>query len=386
MREKRKGFAASSHRFDKKKDFERFFDSTPGPGSYNLMQKLANKREQSSNFGSENDGSRIESTDVSGFAFTNDNSTEDTSFMLKRSIFIPKDNGTFPKESRSPKPSEISPGPGHYEQTMFELESQRKKIAVPTFKDKRPALKLPFSLSNPLNYVNSYTVNVYYKPGHPGIGTYNVDIPNKISMNPTFNSGVQRKLPFEEVDRNDAQIQYDTKGTFNKRLVGLNNSSGQCQPTRRKLVHLNLFGPNERLKDSTLLSKLSPQTVKVNEFDKKLDITTEDSYISFRNALYGADKPINYNPRDNLMGDLNLDRFGNPIEIKSRKHEVPGPGSYNAEDVIINKPSTNKQGIFNREERIYNYNMKELPKNPGPAYYDPSIMEKKTSFHYDRID
>lgn len=37
---KKRGFASSSHRFDKKKDFQRFFDSTPGPGSYNLIQEL----------------------------------------------------------------------------------------------------------------------------------------------------------------------------------------------------------------------------------------------------------------------------------------------------------------------------------------------------------
>lgn len=43
MREKRKGFSTSAHRFDKKDDFKRFFDSTPGPGSYNLAQELQNK-------------------------------------------------------------------------------------------------------------------------------------------------------------------------------------------------------------------------------------------------------------------------------------------------------------------------------------------------------
>jgi hypothetical protein len=39
MKEKRKGFTTSSYRFDKKADFERFYDSTPGPGSYNLITK-----------------------------------------------------------------------------------------------------------------------------------------------------------------------------------------------------------------------------------------------------------------------------------------------------------------------------------------------------------
>lgn len=40
------------------------------------------------------------------------------------------------------------------------------------------------------------------------------------------------------------------------------------------------------------------------------------------------DKRIKYSPKDNLMGDLNRDRFGQPIEKKTANFIVPGPGSY----------------------------------------------------------
>lgn len=50
LKQKRKGFATSSHRFDKKKDFERLFDSTPGPGTYNLSQHLEEKAKKLMNY------------------------------------------------------------------------------------------------------------------------------------------------------------------------------------------------------------------------------------------------------------------------------------------------------------------------------------------------
>lgn len=109
-------------------------------------------------------------------------------------MFVPKNNGTFTLGKRSVFSTELSPGPGEYNQIITEAESKHKRVQVPNFKDKRPALKLPFSLSNPLNYVNSYTVNVYYKPGHPGVGTYDIDIPKKMPKNPAFESKVTRKL------------------------------------------------------------------------------------------------------------------------------------------------------------------------------------------------
>ena len=61
-----------------------------------------------------------------------------------------------------------------------------------------------------------------------------------------------------------------------------------------------------------------------SEFDKS---EAETKYSS--NLISSQiDKRMKYSPKDNLMGDLNRDRFGDPIEKKTANFIVPGPGSY----------------------------------------------------------
>lgn len=70
---------------------------------------------------------------------------------------------------------------------------------------------------------------------------------------------------------------------------------------------------------------------------------------SYTNKMFHfGSKPLKYSPKDNLMGDLNLDRFGNPIEKKSPPFETPGPGSYNHADVTVNKPNQHTFGVFSQ--------------------------------------
>ena len=101
--------------------------------------------------------------------------------------------------------------------------------------------------------MNSYTVNVYYKPGHPGVGSYNLDYkPDHAKGGGNFHSKTKRNPLFIANINPDLPIQYNTKGTFGSKSVGYNNSPGLCQPTNRKLVHLNLFGDgNEKKKFET---------------------------------------------------------------------------------------------------------------------------------------
>jgi hypothetical protein len=182
-------------------------------------------------------------------SYVHPNSLNNTTIMERRSIketindlYISKrkQKGTFGQEIRNDR-KEQYPGPGDYNTTELDFESHRKRIIAPHFKDKKPALKLPFALSNPLNYVNSYTVNVYYKPGHPGVGTYDVDKPGSVKGMAKFDSKTQRKLPFEFINNPGVPQVYDVKYP-QKQSYGLNNSPGFCQPTKRKLVQLNLFG------------------------------------------------------------------------------------------------------------------------------------------------
>jgi hypothetical protein len=237
---------ASAYRFDKQMEFQKFFDSTPGPGSYNLLQDLKSMASEVMN----EDSSLYKGTidnEISKYAQSILESTHDNSIQTRHRVFKPKNKTTFSRDERVHENHYLTPGPGHYEMSNLEIESKRKRPRIPIIKDKKPALKLPFSLNNPLNYINSYTVNVYYKPGHPGVGVYDIDKQQHISGHAKFDSKVIRSLPFEKDKSFDLPIQYDIKGTMMKVQIGQNNSPGMCQPTKRKLVHLNLFGPNDVL-------------------------------------------------------------------------------------------------------------------------------------------
>jgi hypothetical protein len=69
-----------------------------------------------------------------------------------------------------------------------------------------------------------------------------------------------------------------------------------------------------------------------SELDKS-EIETKYSTNLISNQI---GKRMKYSPKDNLMGDLNRDRFGEPIEKKTAKFVVPGPGSY--EQSLNNTP------------------------------------------------
>jgi hypothetical protein len=97
-------------------------------------------------------------------------------------------------------------------------------------------------------------------------------------------------------------------------------------------------------------------------------------------------RPIKYSPKDNLMGDLNRDRFGVSLESKNVKNLPPGPGAYDVSYCDPRKVNNNKLGIIGHDQRICASGPNIKDRNPGPAYYQVIPMEQKTSFHYDRID
>jgi len=53
---------------------------------------------------------------------------------------------------------------------------------------------------------------VYYKPGNPGVGTYDVPPTPKVTGMVNFESGIERKLPFEGLSSFDLPIQYGGNG------------------------------------------------------------------------------------------------------------------------------------------------------------------------------
>lgn len=71
------------------------------------------------------------------------------------------------------------------------------------------------------------------------------------------------------------------------------------------------------------------------------------------------------------------DRFGNAIKQKKNKDVTPGPGSYYCYVIQEKNPVTG--AVFMSET---NREAAEKPKKqPGPAFYRPSPIPKKKSFH-----
>lgn len=106
------------------KEFERFFDTTPGPGSYNLMEKLTRKVSDIAK----------ESTDYSQTIMSPKSQTEKQSTITKDSgmekrhhLFQPKSKGTFGFEKRLKMKPQQSPGPGQYKCPDLEIESNKKR-------------------------------------------------------------------------------------------------------------------------------------------------------------------------------------------------------------------------------------------------------------------
>ncbi|CAI2387434.1 unnamed protein product [Moneuplotes crassus] len=371
LREKRKGFSTSSHRFDKKFEFERFYDTTPGPGSYNLIKKLTDKAQELKDIHDKNSDFKKNQKNRSTISSIMNNSA----ILQPQTKLEPIQKGTFGLSQRIAFESENSPGPGQYNSVDLEKNSNKKRIISYKMKDKRPALKLPFSLSNPLNYVNSYTVNVYYKPGFPEAGFYNPDTDqSNVRGDVKFDMKSKRKELFPKTENTDVPIQYDSHGAFNKKFIGLNNSPGLCQPTSRKLVHLSMFGDGSSGPNAEASSK--DQENKIKPHSKELKDLLDPKKVQNKSLL----------PNENGMGDLSRDRFGAPIESKSVKFKTPGPGAYENDYIQSIKKNSHKLCMIGQSERNYTFGMDNIEINPGPAYYDPPVVDKKISFHYDRAD
>ncbi|CAI2360786.1 unnamed protein product [Moneuplotes crassus] len=378
LREKRKGFSTSSHRFDKKIEFERFYDTTPGPGSYNLIQDLTDKANELMLDSEMSPDLQCDSKFRGKLSSIMNNSA----ILHSNRKFGSNNKGTFGFSERvlfrnqhSPGPG---PGPGQYNSVEFE-NKLRKRIISHKIKEKKPALKLPFPLSNPLNYVNSYTVNVYYKPGFPGVGCYDVDKGEKhVKGSVKFDLKTRRKDLFNSNQNSQVPIQYNSEGTFNNKSIGNNNSPGLCQPTSRKLVHLSMFGDGSKIPGSKA-------NVHYSRNDKNENITPKPKNLGLiEGPAHSHHK--RYLSHDNGMGDLSRDRFGAPVEPKSTQFRTPGPGSYENDYVQFTKKNDHKLGVVGLSDRNYTFGFDNFQANPGPAYYDPQVIDKKISFHYDRVD
>mmetsp|Transcript_18514 Transcript_18514/g.63093 ORF Transcript_18514/g.63093 Transcript_18514/m.63093 type:complete len:92 (-) Transcript_18514:61-336(-) len=77
-----------------------------------------------------------------------------------------------------------------------------------------------------------------------------------------------------------------------------------------------------------------------------------------------------------------LDRFGNPVDPRVARAHVPGPGTYEHDDLVGTSGVSGAAVFVSTTTRQIDKEMTfgALGKPPGPAFYNPTVVDKK-SFH-----
>mmetsp|Transcript_31056 Transcript_31056/g.42065 ORF Transcript_31056/g.42065 Transcript_31056/m.42065 type:complete len:404 (-) Transcript_31056:169-1380(-) len=94
-------------------------------------------------------------------------------------------------------------------------------------------------------------------------------------------------------------------------------------------------------------------------------------------ALRRADEP-NERKSSAVFGDVNQDRFGCPYDHKIERLIVPGPGAYEdgMQSANSSKSNMSLSSMKSRSARIQPPQRKQII--PGPAFYKPTVIDKKT--------
>jgi len=84
-----------------------------------------------------------------------------------------------------------------------------------------------------------------------------------------------------------------------------------------------------------------------------------------------------------MFSRTNQDRFGRPLEKKSEPFVVPGPGTYKTGSKQVAKAQASMSSFVSTADRNI-VGEPAVKGQPGPAYYNPAIPNKK-SFHLNAI-
>ncbi len=78
-----------------------------------------------------------------------------------------------------------------------------------------------------------------------------------------------------------------------------------------------------------------------------------------------------------MFARSNLDRFGRPSQALARRAPVPGPGAYRPAD-STGPPGGAAWAFASGVARAVLEDGSSRPGVPGPAYYNPSMLGKKS--------
>lgn len=79
-----------------------------------------------------------------------------------------------------------------------------------------------------------------------------------------------------------------------------------------------------------------------------------------------------------IFSDINQDRFGSPYEHMTERLVIPGPGAYEDGMSVSDDKSVASSFMVSKTERIKPPFNKRPLIIPGPAFYNPTVIEKKS--------
>ena len=259
---------------------------------------------------------------------------------------------------------EVAPGPGQYENIPVAESPSLSKKGYGGLISRSPRFKR-FQYNTPVPGPGAYTQVDFPMPAisssfmkpvsrplikpestFPAPGTYETQSPSRvISISSPFKSTSKRYK--ESSSASPSPWQYNIESSF---VVDPKPSPVFRMPARARRYPINLYDPH-----AAVPSDNTPGPADYNN-------VTLPPIINKVSAAF-------------IQGDA--DRFGNPLKQKRNKDITPGPGSYYC---YISKEKAQVTGAVFMSESNREI-IKQPHKQPGPAFYKPSPVPKKKSFH-----
>jgi hypothetical protein len=259
---------------------------------------------------------------------------------------------------------ESAPGPGQYKEILSSGSPSLSRKGYGGLISKSPRFKR-FQYNTLAPGPGSYTQteiatsaisSVFCKPVHnpaskptlpiPAPGSYEVQTPSKnIYISSPFKSKTKRGQ--EVVSSSPPPWNYNIESSF---ITDNKPSPSFRLPVQARRYPINLYDPH------------APVPMENTPGPGDYHNTSLPPLSSKPNGSFTKTDP---------------DRFGNPSKFRKNKETTPGPGSYYSYS-LKEKVSVSGAVFMSESEREV---IKQPKKQPGPAFYRPTAIPKKKSFH-----
>lgn len=260
------------------------------------------------------------------------------------------------------------PGPGQYSTTQLAESASFSKKGYGGLTSKSSRFKR-FQYCTPVPGPGAYTYDVKHVKANQGAtvfleskskflndtsdkpapGQYDPrPVSTTLAITSTFRSTTKRLSPIRNLE-NPSPWQYNPNVNLT-RSKSAQLTSAFKQPVNAKRYQINLYDPH-----SNIAHEVTPGP---GEYEQN-------------NMPHSKFKP------SSMFVVSECDRFGHTANPRKKSQPTPGPGSYHPKSAQ-DKVAVSGAVFMSESERIW-YDSNKKP--PGPAFYKPSPVPKKRSFH-----